>query len=69
MAAALELPSTVCWITTNPDVLGYEIHENIKANPYELHTDMNCYSGYNLQEPLDNIPYTKTENIFNIKDL
>lgn len=30
-AAALMLPSTVCWINTHPDKLGYNIHKNILA--------------------------------------
>lgn len=30
-AAALMLPSTVCWIGTHPDKLGYNIHKNILA--------------------------------------
>ena len=28
-AAAFNLPSTVCWIGTSPDVFGYEMHKNI----------------------------------------
>jgi hypothetical protein len=27
-AAALKMPSTVCWITTSPKVFGYEMHDN-----------------------------------------
>jgi hypothetical protein len=30
-AASLLLPSTVCWIGTSPDILGYNIHNNIVA--------------------------------------
>lgn len=30
-AAALDLPSTVLWIATNPEVFGYDLHHNIKA--------------------------------------
>lgn len=30
-AAALQLPSTVCWITNKPIVFGYNIHKNIQA--------------------------------------
>ena len=30
-AAALDLPSTVLWIATNPEVFGYDLHDNIKA--------------------------------------
>jgi len=69
MAAALDLPSTVCWVTTKPEMLGYTIHNNIKSNPFEFETDMNCYSGYNLVEPLNHLPYKSTANIFNIKQI
>ena len=31
LCAALGLPSTVIWIGNNPEVLGYNIHENIKC--------------------------------------
>ena len=31
-AAALKLPSTVLWVATNPDIFGYELHDNISAN-------------------------------------
>ena len=27
-AAALNMPSTVCWITTSPKVYGYDMHDN-----------------------------------------
>ena len=67
MAAALDLPSTVYWVTTKPEMLGYTIHSNIKSNPFEFETKMNCYSGYNLVEPLQSLPYRSTANIFNIK--
>ena len=30
-SASLSLPSTVCWIGTSPDILGYNIHNNIIA--------------------------------------
>ena len=48
-------------------MLGYTIHSNIKSNPFEFETKMNCYSGYNLVEPLQSLPYRSTANIFNIK--
>ena len=31
-AAALNLPSTVCWVATSPKVFGYDIHKNILPN-------------------------------------
>ena len=34
-AYALNLPSTVCWIGTPPSIFGYDLHDNIIANPPE----------------------------------
>jgi hypothetical protein len=34
-AYALNLPSTVCWIGTAPSIFGYDLHDNIIANPPE----------------------------------
>jgi len=31
-AAALELPSTVLWVATSPNIFGYSIHSNVQAN-------------------------------------
>ena len=69
LAAALDLPSTVCWVTTNPKSFGYDIHNNIIAKRPEFITDMSCYNGYNLVEPLHNIPYSSTANIFNLNQI
>jgi hypothetical protein len=35
VAAALGKPATVCWITNDPKVFGYEIHNNIIANGHK----------------------------------
>ena len=32
-AAAMLKPSVVCWVSTSPDKLGYNIHKNILPNP------------------------------------
>ena len=32
LAAALGKKSTICWVTTNPKVFGYKLHDNILAN-------------------------------------
>lgn len=34
-AYALNLPSVVCWIGTSPSIFGYDLHDNIIANPPE----------------------------------
>lgn len=34
-AAALGLPSIVCWITNTPEKFGYSLHKNILARPFD----------------------------------
>ena len=29
LAAAMNVKSTVCWVTTKPEVFGYKLHDNI----------------------------------------
>jgi hypothetical protein len=61
-ATALNLPSTVLWIGTSPEVFGYEIHSNIKANPPKYKPKLiNSYlfdysfDGEAIQCPYDNV--------------
>mgnify|MGYP003116492376 FL=1 len=35
-AAAFNLPSTVCWVGTSPDVFGYQMHKNILPNKEKM---------------------------------
>ena len=65
LATALDLPSTVLWVTTSPNEFGYKLHNNIMRNDYEMHLPYTCYEGYCLIEPLINMPYKNTKNIFN----
>lgn len=71
MAAALNLPSTVCWIGTNPISFGYEIHNNIIANPPEKEyiTDELTFTLNELWEPIENLPYESMDSIFDINKI
>ena len=71
MCAALNLPSTVCWITTNPIVLGYDLHDNIFANPHakEFTTTSKTFSQYELNEGILDIPWTDEEDVFDINKI
>ena len=67
--AALSLPSTVCWITNNPKVLGYEIHDNVVANPFTRQPDLRNsflskinFGGTNMEQ----FPYNNEDEIFDI---
>lgn len=67
-AAAMDLPSTVCWIGTSPKVFGYDVHDNITANtetkPAEL---KDAYiNKYNIGgNPLE-FPYNSEDEIFDV---
>jgi len=61
-ATALNLPSTVLWVGTSPEVFGYEMHSNIKANPPKYKPKLiNSYlfdysfDGEAIQCPYDNV--------------
>lgn len=66
LAAAFNLPSTVCWITTKPEVFGYGIHTNLKANEFNLAVDYknNLYQPFTLTQDITTIPYAKLEDVF-----
>lgn len=44
--AAMNLPSTVCWITNKPLVFGYKIHKNIEANWENTTSKIHNIDGY-----------------------
>jgi len=71
MAAALNLPSTVCWITTKPKVFGYDIHDNLLANPHkqQFTTSATTYSQYELNESILDFPWEKDEDVFDINKI
>lgn len=66
IATALNLPSVVCWIGTNPKVFGYEMHTNIEANEPDFEPNLNHphYSKYLLFQDISTIPYHDLNNVF-----
>ncbi len=66
--AALNLPSTVCWIGTSPKILGYKLHDNILSNPFTKEPELrNSYLnkielGGNIQQ----FPFNTESEIFDI---
>lgn len=70
IAAALKLKSTVLWVSTNPDVFGYKIHDNIKANPFnKKQKSTGPYIKFRLEEPIQNMPYQSFNDIFSLKKI
>lgn len=66
--AALNLPSTVCWITNSPKVLGYDLHDNILANPYTKTPELrnSFLSKFNIiGDPIE-FPYNNEDEIFDV---
>ena len=66
IATALNLPSVVTWVGTNPKVFGYKIHTNITANLGNKPLDLNhaFYKKLQLVEDISKIPYHNLNNIF-----
>lgn len=66
ICAALNLPSTVLWIGTNPKVLGYEIHNNIVANKptKEINLEHNFYQKNLFFQDISTFPYNNFEEMF-----
>ena len=67
-AAALNKHSTVLWICNRPSVFGYEIHDNISANPETAKPDLrfSVFSKYNISGALQEFPYNSEMDIFNV---
>jgi hypothetical protein len=66
IATALNLPSTVAWVGTNPKVFGYEMHKNILANePTREHNfDHPHYQKNLLFQDISTIPYNSLNEVF-----
>ena len=70
-ASALSLPSTVCWITNEPEVFGYDLHTNIVANKFTNKPELkNAYlSKFNIAGDLIEFPYNSEDEIFNVESI
>ena len=70
MAAALNLPSTVFWVGTQPEIFGYELHENIV--PKTTYPDGGIQSylfDYSFNGVIHECPYPRLEEIFNLTEV
>jgi hypothetical protein len=70
-AAALKKPSTVLWICNRPNVFGYSIHDNIKANPENGTPDLkySVLQKYNIAGAPNEFPYFSENDIFNVDQI
>jgi hypothetical protein len=69
--ASMGLKSSVCWITNSPKVLGYELHDNILANPFTHQPELkNSYlSKFNIGGDPIEFPYKSEDDIFDIEKI
>ena len=67
-AAAINKPSTVCWIANTPVVFGYSLHDNILANPQTKKPELrnSFLQKYNIAGDLLEFPYNNEEEIFDV---
>lgn len=67
-AAAYGLPSVVLWIGTHPEMFGYDIHTNIKANPPKGNVKNidGSYFDYQLDGRFHECPYNNPAEMFNV---
>jgi hypothetical protein len=69
-SAALNLSSTVCWVDTNPTLLGYNMHRNFIAYPpnNKIHTHNFTIPNFNFTgQNLTACPWDNMDNIFNVE--
>jgi hypothetical protein len=71
-AAAMGLPSTVCWVGTSPDVFGYDIHTNVKPvlKPFNTNTMGidSIFFDYNFDGPEHEFPYPSYD-LFDVQSI
>lgn len=70
-AMALNLPSTVLWIANKPSVFGYDLHNNVVANPETAKGDLKAsyLSKYDISGNPIQFPYNSEDEMFNIDNL
>lgn len=71
ISTALDLPSVVTWVGTNPKVFGYDIHTNIVANePTKIiNVEHNHYSKHLLFEDISTFPYNDFNEVFDTQSI
>jgi ADP-heptose:LPS heptosyltransferase len=71
IATALNLPSVVTWVGTNPKVFGYNMHTNVIHKPFTKELDLNhsFYQRLPLFEDISKIPYNDLNEVFDVKEI
>ncbi len=70
-AAALNMPSVVCWIGNLPSQFGYDIHTNIVANPPTIKPELrhSLFGKYNISGQPVEFCYNSEDEIFNVDEI
>jgi len=71
ICTALNLPSVIGWIGTNPKVFGYDLHKNIVANEptKEINLESNSYQKHLLYEDISTFPYINFSEVFDTQSI
>jgi len=71
ISTALNLPSVVTWVGTNPKVFGYDMHTNILANEptKTINMEHNHYSKHLLFEDISTLPYNDFKEVFDTQSI
>ncbi len=70
-AAALNLPSTVCWIVNKPEVFGYKLHDNILPNSFTKKPELrnSFLVPFNIVGDPVEFPYNSEDEIFDVEKI
>lgn len=70
-AAALGMPSVVCWVGNTPQQFGYDMHTNIVANTPTIKPELrhSVFSRYNISGNPTEFPYNNEREIFNVEQI
>ena len=71
LAAAMNKPSVVGWVTTNPGIFGYGLHTNILRNKFTKKPllEQAAYAPFNLAQDISSFPYTDLKQVFDSKKI
>ena len=67
-AAALNKPSTVLWVANTPVVFGYDVHNNILANPFTKRPELkhSYFQKFDISGNLLEFPYNNESEMFDV---
>jgi hypothetical protein len=70
-AAAMNKPSTVCWVVNTPVVFGHDIHDNILPNPFTKKPELrnSFLQKFDISGNLLEFPYNSEEEIFDVNKI